>query len=87
MALTNIITSICLLSLGGIIVGAGLLRLDRLDRRRLEAARQNACQWHHWQLLEEGSSLVCALCGKKCRRLNRSPDRAPEPVPSDNLFP
>jgi hypothetical protein len=85
--LTNIIAPLCLLSLGGIILGAGLFRLSLLDRRRMEYNRQNTCQWHHWQALKEGTSLVCALCGKRCQRVNPSRDKDPETIPSENIFP
>ncbi len=87
MALSYIITSACLLSLGGILIGTGLLRLSLLDRRRMEYYRQSTCRWHQWQVLEGGSSLVCALCGKRCQRVNPSRDKDPESIPSENIFP
>ena len=86
MALANIITSVCLLSLGGVIVGAGLFRLNRLDRRRMDYARQSACRWHQWRVLEDGSALTCSLCGKRWPRTNFPQDRDPESIPSENLF-
>ena len=78
MVVTDVITVLSLLSLGGIIGAAGFQRLVRLDRLRWEYIRQNACRWHRWQTLEEGTSLVCALCGKRSRRLNPAPDSPPE---------
>ncbi len=86
MAVLNIATSLCLLLLGVVIVGSGLRLLDRLDRLQMEYNRQNACRWHHWQISEEGSSLVCALCGKKSRMINPSRDRDSEPTPFDHFF-
>lgn len=68
--LLDVLTLVSLLSLGGIIGAAGLLRVFRLDRLRWERIRQNACRWHRWEILEEGASLVCALCGKRSCRLN-----------------
>ena len=72
MVLGDVMTLVSLLSLGGIIGAAGLLRLSRLDRLRWEYMRQDACRWHRWQVLKEGAWLVCALCGKRSRRLNPS---------------
>lgn len=86
MVLPDIITSAYLLSLGGVIVGAGLLRLSRQDQARVEFHRQSACRWHQWQVLEEGTSLVCALCGKTSRRIRSSTDPDPERIPSENIF-
>lgn len=84
MVIGDTVTSICLLALGGIVVGAGLWHLDREDRRRVESIRQHCCQWHYWQASEERVWLVCRLCGKRSRRLNPREDRAPETV---HLFP
>ena len=78
MVVTDVITVLSLLSLGGIIGAAGFQRLVRLDRLRWEYIRQNACRWHRWQSLEQGTSLVCALCGKRSRRLNPPPEFPPE---------
>jgi len=78
MVLTDVITVVSLLSLGGIIGLAGFRRLFRLDHLRWEYIRQNACRWHRWQTLEEGTSLICALCGKRSRRLNPPPEFPPE---------
>ncbi len=75
MALPDIILSVSLLSLGGVFVGAGLRRLDRLDRRRMEDARQDTCRWHHWRVLEDGTSLMCDDCGKRNHPGNSSDDR------------
>ncbi len=87
MALANVTASLCLLSLSVVFIGAGLLRLDRLDRRRTEYYRQAACRWHHWQVSEEETWLVCDLCGKRSRKVTRSCDRDLDLVPSDSLFP
>ncbi len=87
MALPDLILSVSLLSLGGVFVGVGLRRLDRLDRRRVESSRQNGCRWHHWQVLEEGTSLICALCGKKSRMVNPAHDRGSETISSGNTPP
>ncbi len=78
MVVTDVITVLSLLSLGGIIGVAGFRRLFRLDRLRWEYVRQNGCRWHRWQILEQGTSLVCALCGKRSRRLNPLPDSPPD---------
>ncbi len=78
MAFGDIVTSVCLLALGGIIVGAGLWHLDRQDRRRVEDTRQRGCRWHHWQASEEGVWLVCRLCGKRSRKFNPREDRVRE---------
>jgi hypothetical protein len=87
MAGPDIVLSVMLLSLGGAVVGAGLWRLDRQDRLRLRAARQSRCRWHRWEALAEDPAwLVCALCGKRCRRLNPREERG-EPSPSEHLFP
>lgn len=88
MVLADIITFVSLLSLGGIIGAAGFLRLSRLDRLRWERIRQNACRWHRWQILKEGTSLICTLCGKKSRRVNPLPDSPPEEtISSGNISP
>lgn len=87
MVLPDIVLSVSLLSLGGVIVGAGLVRLDRQDRRRIEYTRQSACLWHHWQALEEETLLICALCGKRSRRVNPTRDRDPETIPLESIFP
>ncbi len=79
MVLTDVII-VSLLSLGGVIGAAGLLRLSRLDRLRWEYIRQNACRWHQWHLMEGGTSLICALCGKKSRLINPHPDSPPETI-------
>ena len=86
MAFGDIVTSVCLLALGGVIVGAGLWHLDRQDRRRVEATRQNGCRWHHWQALEGGIWLVCRLCAKRSRRLNPHGKGGRETLPSENIF-
>lgn len=78
MVLTDVITVVSLLSLGGIIGLAGFRRLFRLDRLRWDYTRQNACRWHRWQVTEGGTSLICALCGKRSRRLNPPPEFPPE---------
>lgn len=78
MVLTDVITVVSLLSLGGIIGLAGFRRLFRLDRLRWEYIRQNACRWHRWQVTEGGTSLICGLCGKRSRRLNPPPEFPPE---------
>ncbi len=83
----NIAASLCLLSLGVVIVGSGLRLVDRLDRLQTERNRQDACRWHHWQISEEGSSLVCAACGKKHQMINTYHDRDSEPGPFDHHFP
>lgn len=87
MVLADVITVVSLFSLGGIIGAAGFLRLFRLDRLRWERIRQNACRWHHWRTLEEGTLLVCSLCGKTSRRVNPSRDRDVETISSGNIFP
>ena len=87
MALPDIILSISLISLSGAVVGAGLWRLDRLDRLRVEAAKQGHCRWHQWQASEDGVWLVCGLCGKRSRKLASPRDAAREALPSDHLFP
>ncbi len=87
MALSYIITSACLLSLGGILIGTGLLRLSLVDRRRMEYYRQSVCRWHQWEVVDGGTSLVCTLCGKRCQRINPSRDKEPESIPSENIFP
>lgn len=84
MVLTDVITLVSLLSLGGIIGVAGFRRLFLLDRLRWEYIRQNACRWHRWQRIERENSLVCGLCGKKS---SPSRDRDPETLSSGNLFP
>jgi len=81
MVLGDVMTLASLLSLGGIIGAAGLLRLSRLDRLRWEYMRQDACRWHRWQVLKEGAWLVCALCGKRSRRLNPSHEAGHENTP------
>ncbi len=83
MVLPNIITSVCLLSLGGIILGAGLLRLSLQDRQRMEYDRQSSCRWHHWQVLDDGTALVCGLCGKRSRRVNGPSDRGPGSISTE----
>lgn len=80
MVLADVITLVSLLSLGGIIGAAGLLRLARLDRLRWDYIRQNACRWHRWEIREEGTSLICILCGKKSRLINPHPDPPPEAI-------
>ena len=87
MVLTDIITFVSLLFLGGIIGAAGFLRLSRLDRLRWERIRQNACRWHRWQVLEGGSALICTLCGKRSRLMNPLPDRPQETSSSGNILP
>lgn len=87
MALATVITSVCVVSLCSLLVGAGLVHLARLDRRRMEYDRQSACQWHHWRALEDGSWLVCGLCGKRTRRLNPPPDRDLGTISSDSILP
>jgi len=87
MGLKDVIALVSLLSLGGIIGAAGLLRLFRLDRLRWERIRQNACRWHRWQIREGGTPLVCALCGKRSRRINPSRDRDPETISSGSALP
>ena len=54
MVVTDVITILSLLSLGGIIGVAGFRRLFRLDCLRWEYVRQNGCRWHRWQVLEQG---------------------------------
>ncbi len=87
MVLTNFTAYLCLFSLCVVFLGAGLLRLDRLDRRRMEYYRQTACRWHEWQISEEGNWFGCALCGRRSRMVNPSCDQDPEPIPSDTLCP
>jgi len=87
MVLTDVITLVSLVSLGGVIAAAGFLRLSRLDRLRWDRIRQNACRWHQWQPLEGGTSLICALCGKRSRLVNPSRDRDPETISSGNILP
>jgi hypothetical protein len=86
MAFGDIVTSICLLALGGIIVGAGLWHLDRQDRRQVGDIRQRACRWHHWEPSEDRVWLVCGLCGKKSRKINPRNDGGPGAVPLENIF-
>ena len=83
----NIAAALCLLSLGVLIVGTGLRLLNRLDRLRMEYNRQNACRWHHWQISEEESSLICGVCGKKSQMINSPHGRDSESVPFDHHFP
>jgi hypothetical protein len=87
MASGDIVTSVCLLALGSIIVGAGLWHLDRQDRRRVGDIRQRACRWHRWESSEDRVWLVCGLCGKKIRKINPRGDGGPGPVPLENIFP
>jgi hypothetical protein len=87
MPLPDIILSISLISIGGAVVGAGVWRLNRLDRLRVEAARQSGCRWHDWQPLDDGIWLVCGLCGKRSRKLTSPRDATREALPSDHLFP
>jgi len=74
MTVANVITLISFCSLGGIMIGVGLLRLARLDRLRMQYLRQSA-------------SLICTLCGKKSRRINPLPDCPPESVSSGGMLP
>ena len=85
MVLTDVITVVSLLSLGGIIGVAGFRRLFLLDRLRWELIRQNACRWHRWEIRKEG--LICALCGKRSRLVNPARDRDPETNSSGNILP
>ena len=87
MALPDVVLSVSLLSLGGVIVGAGLRYLDRRDRQPAEAARHIHRQWHHWQAAEDEGWLVCDLCGKRNRKLNPRDDHGRETVPPENIYP
>jgi hypothetical protein len=87
MVLTDVITVVSLLSLGGIIGAAGFMRLFRLDRLRWERMRQSACRWHRWHVQEGGVSLICTLCGKRSRLVNPARDRDPETNSSGNILP
>ncbi len=87
MALPDVVLSVSLLSVGGVIVGAGLRYLDRQDRLEVEAARQSNCRWHRWRAADGGIWLVCGLCGKRSRKLNPREDRGRETVPSENDYP
>jgi hypothetical protein len=87
MVVTDVITVVSLLSIGGIIGAAGFRRLFRLDRLRWERIRQTACRWHRWQTVEGGASLVCALCGKKSRRINPARDPDADSGSSGSLLP
>jgi len=82
----NIAASLCVLSLGVLIVGTGLRLLNRLDRLGMEYNKQNACRWHHWQMSEDGSTLVCGICGKKNQMVNSSHDQVSKSVPFDHHF-
>jgi len=81
MVLADVLTLASLLSLAGIAWVAGLLRLSRLDRLRGEYMRQNACRWHRWHVLKDGAWLVCALCGKRSRRLNPAHEEGDKSLP------
>lgn len=87
MTLTVAITVLSFCSLGGLMIGIGLLRLARLDRLRMQYLRQNACRLHNWKPLEGGTSLVCTLCGKNSRRINPLPDSPPESFISGGFLP
>jgi hypothetical protein len=84
MVLADVITLVLLLSLGGIIGAAGFLCLSRRDHLRWESIRQNACHWHRWRSAKRGTFLICALCGKRSRRVNRCRNRDPEATPPWN---
>jgi hypothetical protein len=86
MVLTDVITLVSLLSLGGIIGAAGFARLFRLDRLRWERMRHDACRWHQWQFSEGRASLICSLCGKRSRLINPSQDRGPDIGSSGTTF-
>ena len=81
MAFLDIVLPITIFSLGGILVGVGLWRLNRLDRERTDVIVQSNCKWHHWQAVEEGVWLVCRFCGKRSRRLNPREERVRETLP------
>jgi hypothetical protein len=84
----SLIPSFSLLVVGAIIIGAGLVRLDRLDRRRMDSYRQDACGWHQWQVHEEGAPPVCTRCGRRSGAPSPSRDPTRETISSDNiLFP
>jgi hypothetical protein len=87
MAPADIFTSVCVLSLGGIIVGTGLWCLDRRDRLRIAVARQASCRWHRWQPSMEGIWLVCSVCGKRSLGLNPREEESRALPPPDHLFP
>ncbi len=87
MTLANVITLMSFCSLGGIMIGVGLVRLARLDRLRMQYLRQEACRLHRWEVLEGGTMLVCGLCGKRSRRINPVPDCPPESVSSGGMLP
>jgi len=87
VTVANVITLISFCSLGGIMIGVGLLRLARLDRLRMQYLRQSACRLHNWTPLEGGTSLICTLCGKKSRRINPLPDCPPESISSGGILP
>ena len=82
MTLPDVLFTVSLLSLGGAVVGAGLVCLNRRDRRSLERNRQDACRWHQWVVLEGGATVLCSLCGKQSPRLNAARD-----VRSERNFP
>jgi hypothetical protein len=86
MALPDIFLSVSLLSIGAVVVGTGLRCLDRRDRLRAEAARQNGCPWHHWQASEDAIWLICGLCGKRSRKLNPHDDLGHGTPPPENII-
>lgn len=87
MVLADVITVVSLVSLGGIIGAAGFMRILRLDRLRWQQMRQNACRWHRWESVEEGTALACTLCGKKSRRLNPTRDGDTDAGSAGHLLP
>lgn len=87
MTLPTVITLLSFCSLGGLMIGVGLRHLCRLDRLRTQYLRQTACRLHNWTPLEEGTSLICTLCGKKSRRINPLPDPLPESIGPGNILP
>jgi len=82
----SLIPSLSLLVVGAIIIGAGLVRLDRLDRQRMDSYRQDACGWHQWQVNEEGAPPVCARCGRRSGGPNPSRDATRESISSDDIL-
>lgn len=87
MTLTVVITVLSFGSLGGLMIGIGLVRLARLDRLRMQYLRQEACRLHRWQPLKGENALVCSLCERRSRRINPVLDSPPESFISGGFLP
>lgn len=87
MSFPDILLAVSLLSFGGAIVGAGLVCLNRRDRRYLERNKQEACRWHEWRVLEEGTTITCSLCGRRSLRVNDARKLTPQKISPQNFLP